>query len=75
MSKGYDSECLRLAQHFLSDEPKATEADQVELAQGIQDFIEGYLMKYDPTVAAPHLRHNHRLGHPCTIACPRYEYR
>lgn len=39
----YDSECLRVAEYFLSDEKKATPKDADKLAQIIQDAIESYI--------------------------------
>jgi len=41
---GYDSRCYDLAAVFLSDNPeKNTEANRAELAQHIQDEIEGWI--------------------------------
>lgn len=41
---GYDSRCYDLAAVFLSDSPeKNTEANRDELAQHIQDEIEGWI--------------------------------
>ncbi len=38
----YDSECEKLARHFLTDKPDATDADAADLAQDIQDAIEDW---------------------------------
>jgi hypothetical protein len=38
----YDEQCKELAEHFLSDEPGATPEDAHDLAQTIQDAVEGW---------------------------------
>ena len=44
MGKGYDPQCERLADFFLSDEPELHSAEGVkELAQAIQNTIEDYI--------------------------------
>jgi hypothetical protein len=39
----YDSECERLAEHFLRDQPTAHPMFKCELAQAIQDAVEAFL--------------------------------
>ena len=39
----YDSASYDVAQHFLADEPRATEADRDALAQHIQRAVEDWL--------------------------------
>lgn len=49
----YDSKCYELAEHFLSDTPElATERAKKELAQHIQDEIEGWL-RYEASPKKP----------------------
>lgn len=41
--KSFDPECLRLAMHFLSDEPQRLKANADDLAQDIQDAVESWI--------------------------------
>lgn len=43
----YDEECERLARHFLADERHVTERAVRDLAQEIQDVVEGWLSVTD----------------------------
>lgn len=42
MSRTYDSRCYDLAEHFLSDEPNASEEEREKLAAHIQQAVEGW---------------------------------
>ncbi len=44
----YDMKCFELAEYFLDDDPKPATANADELAQLIQDTIEGYLHVPEP---------------------------
>ena len=51
----YDSKSYELAEHFLADEPRASEADKRELAQQIQDAVEDFFFDLERRAEASRL--------------------